>query len=112
MQNNISIARLEKALGYGNGSLAKAKTIKAERLAEIADYFNVSVSELFPETYSDSKSHQAENSRPLSKTPEASRIAAFVASDEELEDFLKLAMSLSCDDFKTVHKLLRSLARK
>lgn len=34
---------LEKILGYGNGSLAKAKVIPSDRILEIAKYFNVSM---------------------------------------------------------------------
>lgn len=42
-KNNTSIKALEKELGFSNGSLAKASTIKNDRLQKIADYFGVSV---------------------------------------------------------------------
>lgn len=42
-ENEISFAKLEKDLGYSNGSLKKATTIKIDRLVELANYFNVSV---------------------------------------------------------------------
>ena len=42
-KNNTSIKALEKELGFSNGSLAKASTIKNDRLQKIADYFNVTV---------------------------------------------------------------------
>ena len=38
----ISIAQLEKELGYGNGSIAKARTIKSDRVVELSEYFGVS----------------------------------------------------------------------
>lgn len=41
----ISIKQLERELGFGNGSLVKAKSIKAERLKLIADYFGVSIAD-------------------------------------------------------------------
>ena len=41
-KNGISISRLEKTLGFGNGSLAKSKVYKADRVKTIADYFHVS----------------------------------------------------------------------
>lgn len=41
--NDITIAELERNLGYGNGSLKKPKSIKNERLRDIAEYFDVSV---------------------------------------------------------------------
>lgn len=42
-KSGITIAQLEKELGYSNGSLSKSKTIKAERLMEIAQRFNVTM---------------------------------------------------------------------
>lgn len=41
-KNGISIAQLEKELGYGNGSIAKARTIKSDRVVELSEYFGVS----------------------------------------------------------------------
>ena len=42
-QNGTTIAKLEKELGYSNGSLAKAKDIPSSRIYEIAKRFNVSM---------------------------------------------------------------------
>jgi len=42
-RENISISALEKEMGYGNGSLAKAKKIPAERIFELSIRFNVSM---------------------------------------------------------------------
>ena len=39
----ISIAQLESELGYGNGSIAKAKNMSADRIYQIAQYFGVSM---------------------------------------------------------------------
>jgi len=41
--NNTSVTKLEVSLGYGNGSLTKnqGKSIKPDRIREIAKYFNV-----------------------------------------------------------------------
>ena len=39
----ISIAQLESDLGYGNGSIAKSKTMLADRMYQISQYFNVSM---------------------------------------------------------------------
>ena len=38
-----NISNLEKELGYGNGSLSKAKKIPSDRILDIAKYFNVSM---------------------------------------------------------------------
>lgn len=42
-KKGISIQRLEKELGFSNGSIAKNESMKANRLLEIAKYFNVSM---------------------------------------------------------------------
>ena len=43
-ERNISIAQLEQALDYGNGSIAKSKgNMSADRMFKIAQYFNVSM---------------------------------------------------------------------
>lgn len=42
-KNGVSLSGLEKILGYGNGSLAKAKVIPSDRILEIAKYFDVSM---------------------------------------------------------------------
>lgn len=41
-KKGISIVQLEKELGYGNGSIAKARTIKSDRVVELSEYFGVS----------------------------------------------------------------------
>lgn len=38
-EKGITIAKLEKDLGFGNGYLSKAKSLKVDRLRMIADYF-------------------------------------------------------------------------
>ena len=39
----ISISQLESDLDYGNGSLAKSKSMSADRMYKIAQYFDVSM---------------------------------------------------------------------
>lgn len=48
-KHGISVSSLEKDLGYGNGSLAKAKVIPSDRIYEIAKYFDVSMEFLMGE---------------------------------------------------------------
>ena len=40
-EKGISIAQLEKILSYGNGSIAKSKTLRSDRVVYIARYFGV-----------------------------------------------------------------------
>jgi transcriptional regulator with XRE-family HTH domain len=42
-QKNVSISQLEADLGYGNGSIAKSKSMSADRLYKISQYFGVSM---------------------------------------------------------------------
>lgn len=42
-ERKISVSQLENELGYGNGSIAKAKNMSADRIYQIAKYFNVSM---------------------------------------------------------------------
>lgn len=42
-EKGISISQLESDLEYGNGSLAKSKSMSADRMFKIAQYFNVSM---------------------------------------------------------------------
>lgn len=42
-EKGISVAQLESDLEYGNGSLAKSKSMSADRMFKIAQYFNVSM---------------------------------------------------------------------
>lgn len=40
---NMSVSQLENELGYGNGSIAKAKNMSADRIYQIAQFFGVSM---------------------------------------------------------------------
>ena len=42
-EKGLSIAQLESDLDYGNGSLAKSKSMSADRMYKIAKYFGVSM---------------------------------------------------------------------
>lgn len=42
-KKNYGLTKLESELGYGNGSLSKAKNIPAYRINEIAEFLGVSV---------------------------------------------------------------------
>lgn len=42
-KKGISLAQLEKDLNFGNGSIAKSKTVRSDRLFSIAKYFDVTM---------------------------------------------------------------------
>ena len=50
-RKGISIHRLEKDLGFSNGSLSKANTIPLKRAALIADYFGITIEQLWNMEY-------------------------------------------------------------
>ncbi len=45
-KNGTTISKLEKELGFGNGSIAKARDMTAKRLNEVAKHFGVSINYL------------------------------------------------------------------
>ncbi len=103
-ERGISIARLEKELGYGNGSLAKSKAIKADRLKKIADYFGVSMELLLP----DDKKVFAPHSEDIS----TAEIAFMIASHEELMELFKEAVKAPKSNILVACDLLKSLAAR
>ena len=62
--NGIKISNLEKELGFGNGSLTKAKKIPAERIMKLSEYFNVSMDYLM---YGEEKSDLSDNNYYINK---------------------------------------------
>ncbi|ACI61063.1 TPA: helix-turn-helix transcriptional regulator [Streptococcus pyogenes] len=73
-QRGITLIQLEETLGYSRNTLYKLKTQKpnAERIAEIADYFNVSTDYLLGRT----DNPAIANGTPSQKTIDFKEIAA------------------------------------
>ncbi|HEQ8662023.1 TPA: helix-turn-helix transcriptional regulator [Streptococcus pyogenes] len=73
-QRGITLIQLEETLGYSRNTLYKLKTQKpnAERIAEIADYFNVSTDYLLGRT----DNPAIANDTPSQKTIDFKEIAA------------------------------------
>lgn len=63
----ISVAKLEKVLGLGNGSIMKSDSIKVDKLKKIADYFDVSVDYILAWEDIDWNPETQEITRDLSK---------------------------------------------
>ena len=87
-KKNISITTLEVELGYGNGSLAKAKDIPSSRILEISKYLGVSMEYLM--TGSDSKYSE-----------EDALLDVRISEDFELKEAIKKYYTL--DDRKKKH---------
>lgn len=82
-KEGIKIASLEKEMGYGNGSLSKAKKIPAERVYELSKRFKVSMEYL---TKGDEEHHHVNNSQTL-----AAHFDGDEYTEEELEEIRQFA---------------------
>lgn len=104
-RSNIAVTRLESELGFARGSIGKLrsqKSMKADRLDKIADYFGVSVEYLL------TGEHPAE----YHFDPETARIAQEIFDNPELHTLFDSARDASPDDLKTVQLMLEALKAK
>ena len=106
-KNNTSIKSLEKQLGFSNGSLAKASTIKNDRLQKIADYFNVTVDYLMT---GEDKSALLERKYYINN--ETAEMANKIFHSKELRQLFNAATDAKPEDIETVHQMLLALKRK
>ena len=104
-KNNISIKYLEKELGFSNGSLAKASTIKGNRLQKIADYFNVSVDYLMT-------GKEKESGETYYLNEETTTMAQKIFENKELRLLFDAAQDAEPEDLQTIHNMLLALKRK
>jgi len=105
-KNGISISTLEKELGYGNGSLAKARVIPSDRVYDIAKYFNVSMEYLMGEEESDL------SDKKYYINEETAEMADKIFHNKELRLLFDAARDAQPEDLETVHHMLLALKRK
>lgn len=98
-KHHIPISRIEKDLGFSNGSLAKAKTIKDDRIVRICDYLNI------PTDYLLRGSGYYEN-------PKTAKIAQDIFENRELKALFDLASDSSPEDIETAYSVLLALKEK
>lgn len=98
-KNNTSIKALEKELGFSNGSLAKASTIKADRLQKIAEHFNVSVDYLMT-------GEEPNEEAPYYLNDDAMEMAQFMFENPEYKVLFDASRKVSKDDINVVKTLL------
>lgn len=103
----LSQGKLEKELGFSNGSISKWKnsTPTPDRLQKIADYFNVSVDYLIT-------GEQKEGGEAYYLNEETTKMAQSIFENKELRMLFDAAQDASPDDLQTVHSMLLALKRK
>lgn len=85
----VSISKLEKTLGYGNGSIMKASSISADRLLEIADFFQISIDELLDRNgYARYVNQESINSLELLKYRPEMQVLLDASKDISREDIM------------------------
>lgn len=103
----ISQGKLEKELGFSNGSISKWKNSmpNPERLKKLADYFNVSVEYLMTGEEKEGGEHYYLNE-------ETRDMAQKIFEHKELRMLFDAAQDAKPEDLETVHSMLLALKRK
>lgn len=105
--NGISQGKLEKELGFSNGSISKWKNSmpKPERLQKIADYFNVSVDYLMT-------GKEKEGGETYYLNEETASMAQKIFENKELRMLFDAVQDAEPEDLQTIHSMLLALKRK
>ena len=96
-ERGISLSLLEKEMGYGNGSLAKANSLKDDRIVEIADFFGISADFLLGRV-DDGSSYYMD--------PEAAAMAQELKTRPEMKVLFDATRNVSPDDIQFVIDML------
>lgn len=102
----ISQGKLEKELGFSNGSISKWKnsTPTPDRLQKIADYFGVSVDYLIKGEEKDSKEYYI--------NPETAELAQTLFENKDLRVLFDAAKDATPEDLQTTYNMLMALKKK
>lgn len=100
-QEGISIPKLEKELGFSNGSLAKAKTIPSTRILAIAERFGVTSEYLLTGKKDD-----------YYINPDTAKVAQEIFENKELRLLFDAARDAKPEDLETTRAMLLALKRK
>lgn len=98
-KNHTSIKALEKELGFSNGSLAKAATIKDDRLQRIAEYFNVSVDYLMT----------GEEASGYYLNEETAKMAQEMFEDPDMRSLFDMKRNMPPERFKAHMEFMKNL---
>lgn len=108
-EKQISQGKLEKELGFSNGSISKWKNSmpSPERLSKLADYFGVSVDYLVT---GEDKSSLSDKKYYIND--ETADMANKIFHNKELRLLFDAAQDAEPEDLETVHQMLLALKRK
>lgn len=103
----LSQGKLEKELGFSNGSVSKWKTSTPtpERLQKLADFFGVTVDYLM-------NGEEKKDSPKYYLNEETAAIAQDIFENKELRLLFDAAKDANPEDLKTTHDILLALKRK
>lgn len=103
-KSDITIAQLEKELGYSNGSLSKSKTIKAERLMEIAQRFNVTMEYLMTGEEPSNAGYYFD--------PEVAEMAQEMATRPELKVLFSTSRKVSKESIEAINNMIKQMNKE
>lgn len=103
----LSQGKLEKELGFSNGSISKWKnsTPTPDRLQKLADYFHVSLEYLMT-------GEEKEGGETYYLNEETSKMAQSIFENKNLRMLFDAAQDAAPEDLETVHSMLLALKRK
>lgn len=101
-KNHTSIKALEKELGFSNGSLAKAATIKDDRLQRIAEYFNVTVDYLMT----------GEETSGYYLNEETAKLAQEMFEDSDMRSLFDMKRNMPPERFKAHMEFMKNLYKQ
>ena len=106
-ERNISQGKLEKELGFSNGSISKWRTStpNPERLKKLANYFGVSIEYLMT-------GDEKEGSEKYYLNEETTKMAQDIFENKELRMLFDTARDAEPEDLQAVHNMLLALKRK
>lgn len=98
-EKGISISELEKELGYGNGSLAKAKSIPSDRIYDISKFFDVTMEYLM--SGDEEKKYYLYN--------ETAELAQKMYEDSDMRSLFDMKRNMPPERFKAHMEFMKNL---
>lgn len=101
-EKGISVAKLERELGFGHCSISKANEIRGDRLQKIAEYFGESVEYLTT----------GERAESYYMNAQTVKVAQDYMENPKLRMLFDAARDASAEDLATTYEMLMALKKK